>query len=67
MCTPEYEIHTGIAHKMFNKMASLFQLCYEFCVRQAREHRHKIRETLVYPTGVQATINVRTTNVEMLL
>lgn len=54
--------------EIVKKLGKILKLCYEFCVRQARDHRHKIRETLVYPTGVQATINANVEpNIEEIL
>lgn len=33
------------------------QLVYELCRDEAKKHRSKIMETLVYPLGVSATID----------
>ncbi|XP_061164621.1 uncharacterized protein LOC133173650 [Saccostrea echinata] len=39
------------------KLGKMLKMAYEFCLEEARKHREKIRETLVYPVGIHLTLN----------
>ncbi|XP_078325551.1 uncharacterized protein LOC111122906 isoform X2 [Crassostrea virginica] len=44
--------------EIVKKLCKILKLAFDFCLRQAREHRLKIQEALVYPAGVHATLDV---------
>uniref|UniRef100_K1RLG0 Mitochondria-eating protein C-terminal domain-containing protein n=1 Tax=Magallana gigas TaxID=29159 RepID=K1RLG0_MAGGI len=43
--------------EIVKKLSTILHLVYELCRDEAKKHRSKIMETLVYPLGVSATID----------